>query len=200
MFGKPCNSYTFLHPGIRGAGCSRKKSSRVGKKRKGGGESQHDCLQPLLLLLSTNLPPGRALVWNDCGTPKTWRFLPPTLPVAALLQGEAPLPWAVILSPQLPSVTNTWWMVQEDWHRLRTQSHSVATRQTAWSLPRLRPLLPSDIFSFDLKKYLPLIFSRILNPLLKFQPQLSLTPCRSLNFFFFFPNLNQFSEIRSWVW
>lgn len=37
MFGKPCNSYTFLHPGIRGAGCSRKKVLELERREKAVG-------------------------------------------------------------------------------------------------------------------------------------------------------------------
>lgn len=42
-----------------------------GKRKGRRGEIQHDCLQPLLLQLSTNLHPRRAMVSNNHGTPKT---------------------------------------------------------------------------------------------------------------------------------
>lgn len=37
MFGKPCDSYTFLHPGTRGAGCSRKKVLELERREKAVG-------------------------------------------------------------------------------------------------------------------------------------------------------------------
>lgn len=48
-------------------------------------------------------------------------------PMVAVLQGGAPLLWAVVLCPQLPSITDTRWMVQEGWQGPRTQSYSMAT-------------------------------------------------------------------------
>lgn len=82
VVGRPCSSYISYSLGIQGPGCSREKvlqwkgSGKVKRKRKDkreGGESQHDCLQPLLLL-STNLQPRRAIVWNDRGTPTPASF------------------------------------------------------------------------------------------------------------------------------
>lgn len=43
------------------------KGTRKGRYK----EIQHDCLQPLLLQLPTNLQTRRAMVSNDHGTPKT---------------------------------------------------------------------------------------------------------------------------------
>lgn len=102
-----------------------------------------------------------------------------------------------LLCPELSSCPHSYpaSQIPNEWSRKTDtgQGHSF----TLWPQGRQLECFPTsghycaDIFSFDLKKYLPLIFSHILNPLLKFQPHISLKPCRSLNFFFFFPNLNQ---------
>lgn len=71
----PTYSYSL---GIQGPGCSREKvlqwkgrGKRRGRERGKVGQSQNDCLQPLLLQLSINLQPRRATVWDNRWTPET---------------------------------------------------------------------------------------------------------------------------------
>lgn len=103
------------------------------------------------------------MVSNDHRTSKTWGFLPANITYHCTAAGRAPLLWAVLLSRYPVSQVPGEWSL--------TQSHSMPC--SIWILPPLGPSLPSNTFSFDLKQHLPLIFSHILNCLLKFQPQLS---------------------------
>lgn len=180
MCGKSCSSRCPYSLRIQSLGYSRAQvpwwQGRGKEKKEEGEKSGHDWLQPLLPLLCTNLRPRKAMVWNGHRTPKTCRFLPLNITCGRTTAGRGSC-------PQLPSSH-----LMNGPERLTQAEGTVAFRG------HLRPFLPSNIFSLNLKKHLPLIFSQILNLLQKFHPKLSSKPCRSLNFFCFFPNLNQFFE------